>query len=46
MGISSFAAGFLESAIERIETKEKETREVNRIRAERQLKDDRNTDKS
>jgi len=39
MGISSFAAGFLESAIERIETKEKEAREVNRIRAERQLKD-------
>jgi len=37
MGISSFAAGFLESATERIETKEKETREVNRIRAEKQL---------
>ena len=39
MGISSFMAGFLESATERIETKEKEAREVNRIRAERQLKD-------
>tara|TARA_R100001510_G_scaffold47202_1_gene44415 strand:- start:4484 stop:5632 length:1149 start_codon:yes stop_codon:yes gene_type:complete len=39
MGISSFAAGFLESAAERIDTREKEAREVNRIRSERQLKD-------
>tara|TARA_B100001094_G_scaffold60826_1_gene56440 strand:+ start:6469 stop:7617 length:1149 start_codon:yes stop_codon:yes gene_type:complete len=39
MGISSFAAGFLESAAERIDTREKEAREVNRLKAEKQLKD-------
>ena len=39
MGISSFAAGFLESAAERISTREKEAREVNRLKAEKQLKD-------
>ena len=39
MGISSFAAGFLESAAERISTREKEAREINRLRSEKQLKD-------
>ena len=39
MGISSFAAGYLKSATERLKTREKETRDINNAMAERKLKE-------